>query len=937
MSLKNGDGRAPCCGWSGGLEHLGSLFQHYRTSEENIAVYPNTTKVPNWNYLSPGAPGPDIDPYPRQSSSILEDAGDCAPDTLSCGGPGTAKPGCDAQDVVNTFGAITRVNFATCRKFGHKRVRAQKYWQGRRGFLSSCDDSFDPPHSTTPTGVTYLRMSWTMSAKLYDTDSRDGDYFESFATGEMYVDQVSGMMHADSITVGCQHVIHNSDGSINEILPLDPSSGDCIGHGELGDMEGGCIPVWYQALLDSIAAGDPSTASRICTNTTHSISYNNIPLGRTLDATINLSDPVFDHEVVDYVYAMLQSWPLNDDVLYPWRHDGWNMRAPLVTVNEGLAAPFLVFTPTVDDYAHPTAGSGTPTDPYTAWQQIPWFYPGSYTWTFPPGVADQHSGIGTLVPNYDGSLRGLPKTFPPIGADRVLTDKYWDGRHPNYEGCYDPDTGDLEFYYISTFGRWNIDDGMPASATQWTAKNEENTDNTAAGITGHWIRQTTGMLVQAQKEAIIQQPTPSQNYFGPSGPQRFAFDSGNVDCITAYSGGTVTLFNGLSLTVGSDDLFRVRGSDFVTPGIYKVTKIDNTHFHLDTLVYDLSSYTEPIDAGNLLVDEPTSQFGRVRYPKAWPIQGRAMITSATQDGSNVDLVIEAAPYLRTGDTIDVIGVVGLGTVVATVTDPTHISVPGTVLGYTNGGYIISHGAPDWSWYDSRVKGDYVLRRWLHNYRDYIIDASIRYNQTLWGLGQDVAIYTAEDHCLCWKPCCPSVICSSPNGETWTNGVTHPFPASTDILLDVAKGFLWQGIIQTTMGDIYWIAEPEPCVANVSLHSSPVCIAWKVDDGSCQANQPGAGCDIDPPGIYYYPMQPQVEARDTLPAGAPALPPGIFIGCLSQATMLAGPPPPGVHGAVALPPAPGGGESGSWMIWQAQLGCVQGGGQFASVYATEIII
>ena len=86
------------------------------------------------------------------------------------------------------------------------------------------------------------------------------------------------------------------------------------------------------------------------------------------------------------------------------------------------------------------------------------------------------------------------------------------------------------------------------------------------------------------------------------------------------------------------------------------------------------------------------------------------------------------------------------------------------------------------------------------------------------------------------------------------------------------------------------------------------------------------------------MRPTVEARNTLPQGAPALPAGIYIGCTDQATLNTygdpAHPPLGLN--VALPPTPGGGQGGQWVVWQNLLMCAQGSSPFAAVYAQEII-
>jgi len=945
-AIKNGDGRAPCCGWSG-LQHLGGLFQHSRDSEQSVSVYPNVTKVPNWQYNSPGAPGPDIDPYPRGNSQLgIETAGTACEQDATCGAPGTNKPGCDGQTVTNVWGAVIKVRFALCMKYGHKRVQAGKRWHGRLGFTDMCGDSTNPPASGTPGNTKFRTVSWSWSKKVPDNDSRTGNYTESWGKGTISVDADTGVITAWDITVDARYANFDSSGNLISYTQLDPATASTV---EISEMWNGCVPGVYTDALAGVTAGTPGfVASRTISNDTHIIhTEQGVSEFGTFDGSILLSDPYTSADVMTEVYALKALWNLADDITYPWRADGFTVRAPYVDRNEGAGQLQLIFTPTVDDYRVPTAGSGTVADPYTAWQPMAWVDFNSWAWVFPAGLDQRYAAATALVAKYDGKIRGAPLTFPiatgPL-AGVIYPQKFWDGLHANDRLCGADDGADPPFFYTFSFGRWNVDDLMPATATQWTVLSDESNDlNPNAPISqGHWISMLPGdNLVRCQFEAIIEQPTPSQNYFGPSGPYRFGFDTGTVRCITDISADIVELFS--DATINTGDICRVAHSTDATNGIYPVSKIDSTHYQLGTLLYDLTGYIDPLDAGGNVAAgmvDVTAQFGKVRWPNAWPIQGRALITApATQSGANVLLTVEAVPYLRTGDKIDVQGITGLNdNLTVTVIDQTHISVPGTFAGqYFDQPYITSHGAPAWTWFDNRVKGDYVLLRWQWDYRDYLVDPSLRPHQASWGFSTSIKVFTAEDHCLCWKPCCPMVIMAcEPGAPLPTNGVNHAFPNPGDVALDATLGYLWQGIIQTGMGELLWQPDPKPCVDSADIDGPPTCIAWAQDiTGACVGNNPGLGCELGA-GTFYYPMQPIVEARNTLPGGAPALPPGIFIGWIDQATMNAGPPGPAAHGAVALPPSPGGGQDGFWVTWQNLVGCATGGGQFSATYAQEVI-
>jgi hypothetical protein len=186
---------------------------------------------------------------------------------------------------------------------------------------------------------------------------------------------------------------------------------------------------------------------------------------------------------------------------------------------------------------------------------------------------------------------------------------------------------------------------------------------------------------------------------------------------------------------------------------------------------------------------------------AWPICGRCAVASATQNGGNVDLVLtDAAPYLQTGDSIDTDGINGLGdSLSVTVTDSTHISVPGTLSGsYTGGGYIWSTGAPSYWWHDDQSKGDYVLLEWEYNPCAPTVDStSITADSTAQTVDElGVGTYTCTQKCLGEDRCGPPIVAITPSGETFPNGETIAFP-------NAERELCWQAIAQFTLEDYLW--------------------------------------------------------------------------------------------------------------------------------------
>jgi hypothetical protein len=132
-------------------------------------------------------------------------------------------------------------------------------------------------------------------------------------------------------------------------------------------------------------------------------------------------------------------------------------------------------------------------------------------------------------------------------------------------------------------------------------------------------------------------------------------------------------------------------------------------------------------------------------------------------------------------------------------------------------------------------------------------------------------------------CGPRVICVSPNGETWKNGITIPFP--TDFVLDERYGSKWQDDIYATMSDLFYQPPHAPCLGYP--------IQWFEDDATCREPVPGISTDW---ASAYYPHDIPVECELTLPSNygpaqnesAPALPTGIVIGWLSPVTNAPGP-------------------------------------------------
>jgi hypothetical protein len=259
-------------------------------------------------------------------------------------------------------------------------------------------------------------------------------------------------------------------------------------------------------------------------------------------------------------------------------------------------------------------------------------------------------------------------------------------------------------------------------------------------------------------------------------------------------------------------------------------------------------------------------------------------------------------------------------------------------------WVQIHGAAKWYVNDNSSKGDYAVLEWLADFRSFgeysrlssltdcdgaPVTGLPTSNASGGPLSEDTqfASFSQTPGCLPFAPCAPKVVCISPNGESFPNGVTYDFPG--EFICDAQYGSKWWGYVQQTMTELYWQPPHRPC--NIEP-----CARWNGDDGSCRSDTP-----LDPPiyacpgdedyvdgesqpPIYYYEFLPQVEARLTLPnnygpdqdESAPPLPAGIQIGWLSPVDHVP------ADGDVAYPPEPPGvykdggvpaGATTSWTI------------------------
>ena len=660
----------------------------------------------------------------------------------------------------------------------------------------------------------------------------------------------------------------------------------------------------------------------------------------TIQGTLSGSNTADD--IQEDITTLLDYWDFTDDALYPWRTDNYTSMAPLMSRNE-------VPSPVAPGLSTPVNGSPIDDCDGNA--------PGTPDWT---PTYDQVAATDPNAATYDGSILGAPM---PAG----------------YQGYFDFGFVDYGEGGLCTWGfgwdAWQANSswGIPLNATQWT--------NLGLGVQfppGAWIfynlnpswLNCSGVpdgytfspetICVAQKWAETKMGFASYDFFRPAGDDRFAYDQTQVYSISnqvgSGTGAVLTLENtcdcssAVGASCGSGGLTSAAGlwGGSSVGGFYEITAVSNV-VTLGTKIYDVPSNWTGLNQSG----DSANCFGKLRWstgagdPPA--ILGRAAISDIAEYESMADVTELTTDELPTlgllisgNDLVDIYdsGMTLIsGNLAVTRIDDTHFTVPvavGTLIGAT---WIQSHGAPAYYWNDQYSKGDYVYTDWTWWPRQICeanrinnVNTSCTGTEGCFDCPDTVTPYeypfnefNQEAGCVPFNPCNPSVLCISPNDESFPNGTTYGF---TTIDFDEQYGSGWQAEFQQVMVDLLW-QEPHYPAQGSGCTSNP--FNWEEDNGTCQTG--------DNP--KYFPMRPLVEARLTVPSGAPALPAGITLGWDSPVDISGsadGPfydpeiPPSG--GSILFPPASngaGGQTQTLWGLWSAECDCISDAGDFADEY------
>lgn len=224
-------------------------------------------------------------------------------------------------------------------------------------------------------------------------------------------------------------------------------------------------------------------------------------------------------------------------------------------------------------------------------------------------------------------------------------------------------------------------------------------------------------------------------------------------------------------------------------------------------------------------------------PTAPPICGRIFVRAiepVDQQRSRLVLADAEPPHtLQTGDTIILEDVPGLsGSYVVEMDGSNPIIQAQAPEQYDGKGWIRSPGAAHWKWNDDGWKGDYVVKQMMVEIGDTT----------------QVLLDHHVDKCVRHTPCCPTIIVATPLG------LEKPWPECVAAVEGVPGAAPMYG------------KNIEALCALALRHPDPL---WTPDPGDilCEGGSQ----------IYVGDPPPLVEARYTMPEGAPPLPAGFHYG------------------------------------------------------------
>ena len=613
--------------------------------------------------------------------------------------------------------------------------------------------------------------------------------------------------------------------------------------------------------------------------------------------TLTLSDAYTSAECYQDFKDALAAWDMSDLNLAAMRTDEVLALAPLCIFDEvGPSVPAIscgspsgsVFSgsgPTMDDYSATQNGDGS-------WPQRAWIDPDNYIWKYPNGSYGPPSGFtggATLLsPLRTGAI--IAHTQP--GSDR----HFW-FNYTKQQRELDPTWGYYE-WFADTHGAFS-ESPLPPVTMRWMDNEEAQYDGAAFrnGADPHpgnypqafWTQR--GGVIRGAKFVQASERWPAVNFGRPCGADKYAVDQPSVCCITggdATSGFTVKKTGNAIAPLASGGLVV---NDYIVveaDGIYKISGItDNGD---GTFAVTVGSKLDDLPTGYNFADpeqtaDGVTHLGRLRFPTASGICGRAAITTAYASGTVTITPAAAQPWLRTDPTTGTILVDVYDasmTLVASALSLTRVSDTSFTIVHAalaSAVWMTGHGV-DWTHYDATPKKTGVHLEWSFNQRV----AATGYTGTVptWYGGITGCLACSVTQFTYSSGACPAAIGIVPfysppadtsgdlpdqNSQPPENAPVEQFPNQemfdfpATVIFDDVYGAQWQAAVMLTMPDPFWQQPFKPDCGGASF-------AWSQDDGSGNA-------DASDGSVRYYAHPPLVEALSTIPAGM-SLPAGVSL-------------------------------------------------------------
>ncbi|HEV2693413.1 MAG TPA: hypothetical protein VG347_11005 [Verrucomicrobiae bacterium] len=612
----------------------------------------------------------------------------------------------------------------------------------------------------------------------------------------------------------------------------------------------------------------------------------------------------------------LGAWNMSDLNLARFRTDESLALAPLCVFDEVGPTNSFGFKPaTMNDYSggmvtdwngnapgsvatdsgqHDTWGRA-PSDPYytggadyiVTWNQTPWIDPNNYIRKSASGGLDPSTIPGTggchlVTPTRTGEII----SHTPAGSDR----HFWFG-YSKLTRVVDPDTGAVDWVGGSN-GGFSADE-LPPVSMRWMNNEQALYDgfagtNPAPGNYPQAFLTQLGGELRGAKFVQATQKWPSVNFGRPCGPDKYAVYQTTVCCIAsgdASSGFTVKA-TGNAIAPAASGGLAVNDYIFVDgAGIYKISGIATTSPDGDgnaQWIITVGAKIDDLPTGAAL-STGTACLGRLRWPSASGICGRAAITTTFATPTVTIISATALPYLRIDpasgtlavDIYDASMTLLVSSLALTRVSDTSFTATHAALG--TAAWMTGAGV-NWTKYDSSSKKTGVHLEWSFNAR-----AAAAGSSGPWYAGVAGCTGGGATQFSYSSGACPAVVGispyysapadtggdapigdgSTPDGtpvENFANQVIFDFPAA--FTFDALYGGHWQAAVMLAMPDPFWQAPFMPSCDGE--------IIWREDDGSGEADD-----DSGETPVQYYAHHPLVEALVTIPAGD-SLPGGVTL-------------------------------------------------------------